>query len=96
MNDDKRILPFAKPTKRVRLEPLGPEDRRAVFDKLLNELIMAEANPAIVGYTLVFLCDCGRRISYYTAQQQALVQLAYQTRRQAAELTRASGEEWAP
>ena len=93
MNDENRILPFAKPTKTVRLEQPSPENRRAIFDKLLDELIMAEANPDIVGYTVVFLCDCGRRISYYTAQQQALVQLAYQTRQQAAELTRAAGKE---
>jgi len=93
MNDENRILPFAKPTKTVRLEQPSPENRRAIFDALLDQIIDAEANPEIVGYTLVFLCDCGRRISHYTVQRQALVQLAYQTRQQAAELTEAAGKE---
>lgn len=94
MSDETRVVPFAKPRKVARLDRPPPEDRARIFDSLLETSAAAEADPGVVGYCVVFLCDDGQRRVEWACQRQANYQMARVVRKTASELLEKANKEW--
>ena len=88
MPDDTRVLPFAKPGKKARLEQPDPDQRRQLADGVLSIVGHIESDPTVVGYAVVLLCDDGQRIDGWGCHTHVLPQLARVSRKMSASIAR--------